>query len=351
MSRKRVFKIFLSLGLLVVSVQDLVHAGSSDLVVYSYDSFAAKGGLGAEVIPLFEAKCGCKVKLISVGSAGQLVTRIELDHKRGVSTAHVALGLDANTFTQLNEFILPWGKWRPRNFKNLLADAKLGVDFLPLEFGYFAWIVDRETFKKTQGLQAKFPKNLKDLLHPALRRSLLLQDPRISTPGLSFLLYTDAVLRAGVGDYWKNFRSQWLTLTPSWSAAYGLFLKGEAPLVWSYTTSQAFHEENGAPDRFQAILFEEGQPIQVEGAVFLKGVDKDSLTFKQAREFLEFLISDEVQARVPLKNWMFPVVKNTRLPKSFQNLPHPQKTIHLRPSHEKISSLLHDWSTWVQGIK
>ena len=42
-------------------------------------------------------------------------------------------------------------------------------------------------------------------------------------------------------DVWRKLKPRILTVSKSWDEAYGLFLKGEAPLVLSYTTSPAYH--------------------------------------------------------------------------------------------------------------
>ena len=53
-----------------------------ELVLYTYDSFLAQRGLGPEVLPLFEAQCGCRVRALSSGDGGQLLTRLQLDAER-----------------------------------------------------------------------------------------------------------------------------------------------------------------------------------------------------------------------------------------------------------------------------
>ena len=42
-------------------------------------------------------------------------------------------------------------------------------------------------------------------------------------------------------EAWAKLKDRVLTVTPGWSEAYGLFTKGEAPMVLSYTTSPAYH--------------------------------------------------------------------------------------------------------------
>ena len=55
-------------------------------------------------------------------------------------------------------------------------------------------------------------------------------------------------------------------MTPGWSEAYGLFTKGEAPMVLSYTTSPAYHMVAENTERYQAAAFREGHYLQIEVA-------------------------------------------------------------------------------------
>lgn len=136
--------------------------------------------------------------------------------------------------------------------------------------------------------------------------------------------------------------------------AYGLFLKREAPLVWSYTTSQAYHEEHGdLAKRYRAILFEDGQPVQVEGAMLVKGAfdgAEGPQRLRLARRFLEFLLTRDVQERIPHANWMYPVTKEARLPDSYAHLPHP-KLVRIVPTADDVDRTMTEWSRTVQGVK
>ena len=129
--------------------------------------------------------------------------------------------------------------------------------------------------------------------------------------------------------------SQWLAMPEGWDAAYGLFLKGEAPLVWSYTTSQAFHEESGE-HQYRAILFDEGQPVQIESAMLIKNSFATPEQKQHAQEFLTYLLSTEVQSKVAKTNWMLPVRKGASVPKSFESLPQPKKIFTLKDSENVV---------------
>ena len=76
-----------------------------------------------------------------------------------------------------------------------------------------------------------------------------------------------------------------LTVTPGWSEAYGLFTKGEAPMVLSYTTSPAYHMIAENTERYQAASFAEGHYLQIEVA----GITTTGAKNPLAQKFLAFM--------------------------------------------------------------
>ena len=319
-----------------------------DLTIFGHNSFVGKGGLGPEIVSLFEKKCQCMLKMIPVGDAGQIISRLELDARRGKSEGQVAVGFDPYTFERAKAFADPWTNWTPARFDKIPSDLKLSSGFLPYDFGLMTFIADTTQIK---GKKIVAPKHLTDLLHPEWKRSLLLEDPRTSTPGLLFLIYTHAVLGEKAWKFWDEMRFQWKTLAPGWSGAYQLFMKGEAPMVWSYFTSQAYHRAHGAGTRYEGLVFEDGHPIQIEGAVLIKNGFESQEQKLLAMSFLEFLISPEVQALVPRKNWMMPVIPDTQLPTDFQSLPQVKNRLQLVATQQQIQDLLAKWNRVVSGVK
>lgn len=265
------------------------NSATGDLIVYAEDAFMASDGLGPEIVPLFEKQENCKVQILLSGHAGQILNRLEVDTKR-LKLGQVVVGIDQYA----------WRRMRHH-----------AEHFLPYAYGPMSFIVNRDLTANVP-----LPRSLKDLLKTEWRRNVILQDPRTSTPGLAFLLFTRQVFGEKVWDFWSQMRQQWLTLAPGWGGAYGLFLKGEAPLVWSYVTSQAYHRARGV-SRYQAVPLEEGQPLQIEGAFLVR---EDLQTERQkilAKRFLEFLISPEVQGKIPNRIWLFPVLATVNLPASY----------------------------------
>ena len=96
-------------------------------------------------------------------------------------------------------------------------------------------------------------------------------------------------------DYWKKLEPNLLSVTNGWSAAYGMFTKGEVPIVLSYVTSPAYHLEYEKTERYRTAVFQDGHYRQIEFAGILKGTKR----IKRAREFIDFMLSEKFQNAIP----------------------------------------------------
>jgi len=317
------------------------------LVISTYDSLASKSGLGGKLFPLFEKTCNCTLKISAAGDAGTIASRLELEARRGKLRSQVILGFDELLWPRIKPHVDPF---QPKGLEALLPEIRSGVTaipegFVPFDHGIHAFIQDTQ-------LPLAAPRSLADLKDARFAKKLLLQDPRTSTPGLGFLFFTRERLGRDWPRYWSDISGQWLTLASGWDQAYGMFIKGEAPLVWSYTTSQAYHRLHGDPDskarpaRYHARVFEDAMPIQVEGAALVRGLQGEER--RLAEQFLEFLISPEAQALIPEGNWMLPVRKGVALPPVFAELPKPRKWIHLRADAGELKEVLAQWNRALQ---
>ncbi len=309
----------------------------AELVIYAYDSFVAEWGPAPVVIPKFEEMYGVQVKVISVGDAGQVLNRAILE--KDDPQADIVLGIDNNMLSRaLGEEVL-----QPYSSPNLDAiperlifDATHAVT--PFDYGYFAFVYDSEVLDNP-------PRSLKELTDPRFRKRIIIQDPRTSSPGLGFLLWTIAVYGEDYLDYWKRLQPNLLTITDGWDTAYGMFTSGEAPMVLSYTTSPAYHVEYEQTERYRAALFEEGNYLQIEGMGILKGAPHPRL----ARIFIDFILTEEFQAEIPLTNWMYPVDPDVVTPNSFRFAPKPERSLQL-PADE-IRRNRDRWiNAWVKQV-
>lgn len=307
------------------------------LIVYCYDSFASEWGPAPKIIPIFKEKYKTDIEFRSLGDAGQVLAQCIAEKNN--PQADVIIGIDNNLLARAfqAEILHPY---RPQNADQL--PEKLILDphwrITPFDYGYFAIIYDSEKIKYP-------PRSLGALLHPRFKDSLLLMDPRTSSPGLGFLLWTIAQYDSNFTQYWKKLSPNILSITDSWDSAYGMFTKGEAPLVLSYSTSPAYHKEYEQSERFKAALFTEGHYLQIEGAAILKNGPHPEL----AKKFLDFLLSKDFQKIVPLSNFMFPIIPETKLPESFSTAIKPKKKLLI--DYSIISEKQEEWlNAWSEAI-
>lgn len=283
------------------------------LTVYTYESFTADWGPGPKVKEAFEQTCGCTLKFVAATDGVALLSRLKLEGAG--SDADIALGLDTNLVQEARDT----GLFEDAGVDTSAVSVPGGFQdpiFLPYDYGHFAVIYDSEVIKNP-------PKSLKELVEGDPSQKIVIQDPRTSTPGLGLLLWVKSVYGDKAPEAWAKLKDRILTVTPGWSEAYGLFTKGEAPMVFSYVTSPAYHMMEENTERYQAARFEEGHYIQIEVSGMLKSAkDKDL-----ARQFLAFTLSPEFQSIIPTTNWMMPAAATaTPLPEAFGKLVQPEKT-------------------------
>ncbi|MEM0948481.1 MAG: thiamine ABC transporter substrate binding subunit [Pseudomonadota bacterium] len=279
------------------------------LTVLTYDSFVSDWGPGPAVESAFEATCGCDLQFVGAGDGAALLARVRLEGAR--SDADVVLGLDTNLMAAARET----GLFAPHNVTVPPLDLPVTWEddtFLPFDWGYFAFVHNSEALPTP-------PANFRALGESDV--SILIQDPRSSTPGLGLLMWVKAAYGEAAGEVWEALSDNIVTVTPGWSEAYGLFLEGEADMVLSYTTSPAYHliaEEDATK---AAAPFSEGHYLQVEVAAKLAASDRPDL----ADAFLTFMLSDEFQTVIPTTNWMYPV--RGPVPDGFDTLITPDRAL------------------------
>jgi thiamine transport system substrate-binding protein len=311
-------------------------AARDTLTVYTYESFTSEWGPGAKVKAAFETTCNCMVEWVAVADGVALLNRLKLE---GATTkADVVLGLDTNLTAEARAT----GLFGPHGVDVTKAKVPGGWNddtFLPYDFGHFAIIYDTESIKSP-------PKSLDELVNGDQSQKIILQDPRSSTPGLGFLLWMKSVYGEKAGEAWSKLKPRILTTTPGWSEAYALFTKGEAPMVFSYVTSPAYHMTVENTQRYQAAPFIEGHYLQIEVAGIIAASPEKAL----AQSFMAFMLSPGFQNEIPTTNWMLPAGETTvALPDSFSKIVRPEKTLLFTP--ENVNSNRKAWiDEWLAAM-
>ncbi|WP_297464246.1 thiamine ABC transporter substrate-binding protein [Thermococcus sp.] len=303
------------------------------LTVYSYDSIE---WWMKEIIPIFEEKYGVKVNLVLIGDAGKVLNRLILEKDNpqadvvvGIDNSYLAKAIDAGVlepYKPANADVIP--DWIIQKFDPTFH-------LTPYDYGYIAINYRKDMVQKP-------PKSLEDLTKPEWKGKLIIEDPRTSSPGMAFLLWTIAIYGDDWLNYWEKLKENDVQIVEGWSAAWEAFTKGEYPLVLSYSTSPAatvYYENN---TNVGAVAFREGNYLQIEGAGIVKGARHRKL----AERFIEFLISEEAQEKLPLNQWMYPVNKNVRLPEVFKYAVEVDKPVTVDPETiaENYEKWLRQWT-------
>lgn len=324
-------KFLIALSLLVTAGQAMAQIPT--LTIYTYSSFASDWGPGPAIKQAFEAECDCQLELVALDDGVSILNRLRLEGRH--NKADIILGLDNNLLQAAKD-------------TGLLAEHGQSLDgiavpggwsdstFLPYDYGYFAFIYDADKLKQP-------PQSFAELLaRPEL--TLLYQDPRTSTPGQGLMLWVQKLYGDEAPAVWQNLAKRTVSVTKGWSESYGMFLKGEADLVLSYTTSPAYHIEAEQKTRYRAAGFEEGHYLQVEVAAMLNTSQQPEL----AREFMQFMVSPAFQQEIPAGNWMYPVIK-TPLPASFDTLVSPEHSLSF--SAEQVATQRSGWlRQWLGAV-
>lgn len=306
------------------------------LTIYTYDSFTSDWGPGPKVKEAFEKECDCHLKFVALEDGVSLLSRLILEGKH--TKADIVLGLDTN----LTADARGTGLFTPHGIKaeNLTLPKKWTDDtFLPYDYGYFAFVYDKNKLKNP-------PQSLKELIENKDALKILIQDPRTSTPGLGLLLWVKKVYGDKAEEAWKKLSPKIVTVSKGWSEAYGLFLKNEAQMVLSYTTSPAYHIISEKKDNFAAAKFSEGHYQQIEVA----GLVAASKQHKLGKTFLNFMLSEKFQRLIPTNNWMFPAaLPAEKLPEAFKTLVDPSPTLLF--TDEEVAKNRRAWAKeWLNAL-
>ncbi|QLB20401.1 thiamine ABC transporter substrate binding subunit [Vespertiliibacter pulmonis] len=305
-------------------------ASQPTLTVYTYNSFANSWGAAKKLEPLFEQQCQCDLKFIPFENGVTMFNRIRLEGKK--SKADVMLGIDNFLISEAERSGLFIEHNLDQNSLNLPTTWQ-NKTFVPYDYSEYAFIYDKRKVITP-------PQSLKELVG---RQDLkiIYQDPRTSTVGRGLLFWINQVYGQNAGQAWKTLAKHTVTIGKGWSETYSAFLKGEADLVLSYTTSPLYHQWHEQDNSKIAAPFSEGHLLQIEVGAITKTSKNPTL----AREFLHFLQQPEAQEIIAYHNVMKPVIKlNTS---KFNQLPNYSPLEFTQPDTTVVKQWL---ATWQKAI-
>ena len=294
------------------------------VTVLTHDSFA----LTESVVEEFERASGLNVEFVAAGDAGEVVNRAVL--AAGNPDGDVLFGVDTTLLTRAVDAEV---------FDPYVADAPLRPELVaagggvvtPIDDGDVCINIDDNWFAERSLTP---PTSLADLIDPAYRDQLVVMNPATSSPGLAFLLATVARFGDAWPEYWRALRDNGVAVVNGWSQAYlSEFTagggQGDRPLVVSYATSppaEIVYAAEPVPDRPSTSVMLDGCYRQIEFAGVLRGTDRPD----QARQVIDWLVSAEVQADIPLTMFVFPAREGVPLPEVFTEFaPRPSAPLEL----------------------
>lgn len=298
------------------------------LTVLTYESFTSEWGPGPAIEKGFESECACDLVFETAGDGAAVLARVQLEG--AASQVDVVVGLDTN----LTADAAATGLFAPvKAAKTTLPVPFQDASFVPFDWGWFAFVYDKTKLSTP-------PKSMVELAASDLK--IVIEDPRSSTPGLGLLMWVKAAYGDDAAQIWADLADNIITVTPGWTEAYGMFLKGEADMVLSYTTSPAYHLIAESDDTKAAAAFTEGHYLQIEVSGKLASADSPEL----ADAFLQYLDGDAAQTALITTNWMYPANTPTAgLPKGFETLIQPAKSLLLSAADAQAgrASAIAEW--------
>ncbi len=287
--------------------------GDTTVRLLAHDSFVVSD----QLVKDFEAATGYHLEVVTGGDAGQMVAGAVLS--AGAPSADVLFGVDNTLVSRaVNAGIFaPYSAPDAAALRPELQSDTAGGVVTPVDFGDVCVNVDDAYFAQAA---MPAPSTLDDLIKPQYKDLLVVEDPAASSPGLAFLLATIARYGDGWQQYWQALRDNGVTVAGSWTDAYeGQFTgggKGSHPLVVSYATSppaEIVYAQDPKPTEPSTSVMTDGCYRQVEYAGVLAGTANEA----GAHAVIDWLLSEPVQADVPLSMFVFPARDKVALPDVF----------------------------------
>lgn len=323
-------------------------AEKQTLKVMTHDSFA----MSEEVLRRFESEHNIQVQFIKSGDTGTALNKAILakdnplaDVFYGVDNTFLSRALDEGIFETYASPLLskiddPF-KLDPKNH------------MLPVDYGDVCLNYDK-SYLEERGIEP--PKSLNDLLKPTYDSLLVVQNPATSSPGLSFLLTTIGNYgQEGYLDYWQGLKKNNVLIVNDWETAYytefsGSSGKGPRPIVVSYNSSPVFEliyaESPLETPPTAAVVADNTCFRQIEFVGILQGTKNREL----AEKWVDFMLSTDFQADMPMQMFVFPVNRETQLEDTFiEHLQIPNRTAQV--AYQEIASNREKWlQDWTEKI-
>ncbi|MCL2063114.1 MAG: thiamine ABC transporter substrate-binding protein [Candidatus Cloacimonetes bacterium] len=312
--------VFISLFLIASCRDEIIHKETEIrtdvLIIYTTDPFILSG-LGAIVIEEFESRYECTVILRTFSESGLLINHLQADIDTlqadlaiGILSPHIHRALRTNLF-------IPNEPELVRNISNrsFLIDSRHRL--IPYNYDFYAFVYDADIVLIP-------PKTFGELQSSVWNDRIIMTDPRTSSIGMGAIMWSLGLFGdRGFEQFWISLRSNVVSIPTSLNEAYASFQAGVAPIILSYVSRPAYHQDIENNYRYQAFIPQEGRIKEVEYAGILNG----AVNLFLARRFLEFMLSFDFQSHIPTTMWKFPVLDGVEMPYSLSSIQLPVNSL------------------------
>ena len=333
------------------------HEDDGVLRILTYDITALSDALTDE----FTNNTGIEVEMIKVDDAGGILDQMMLTKE--AQQADLMIGLD-NTYlsTAIANCLLQANDASVENISDSALDFYDGPLALPFDQGDVCLNYDEDALSEAN---ISVPTSLEQLTGEEWKGKVAFPSPVTSSPGRAFLVasveYFDQQGNADPMAWWEDMVDNEAIITTGWTEAYethytggyGEYTEGHIGDAWmtvSYCHSpgvEAFYAENYTHST--SLVLDHASFHQIEYAGIINGAAQ----IDGANQFMEFLLSDEVNVNMPENNLMYSVLEGTDLPETngyryHADLPSAVTTM----TYEEIEANMDIWlDAWKSATK
>ena len=297
-----------------------------ELVIVTYDVYA----LTDEVIEEFENEKGISFTNLKLNDAGSILDYL-IQHQ-GREDVDLAIGMDNNFLGTAIEFdLLAESDVNQVGIRNDALGPYSGPLATPFDMGYVCLNYDTE---QVDGENLTVPTSLWNLTEEEWRGKVALPSPVTSSPGRAFMLATLDYFDWEDGNdefssWWTAMKDNDVIITSGWSEAY------EPHYTGGY----------GEGTKSASLDLPKTSFLQVEYAAAVNGGNIET-----ASEFINYLISPEVNSLMPTENLMYSVLEGQDLPEENGYLlnsviPQQPSQISMNDISENIELWLEEWNS------
>jgi thiamine transport system substrate-binding protein len=298
------------------------HDDDGKLSILTYDSNA----ISDEMIKEFTNQSGYQVEIIRTDDAGGILELMLLT--KNAQQADLMIGLD-NTYLQtaIDNCLLQEQYANVENISDVASSHYVGDLAVPFDQGYVCINYDENY---VDGENVTIPTSLWNLTEQQWNGKVAFPSPITSSPGRSFMISTidyfenDEDNTTDAFDWWREMKKNGAIITSDWTASYEVHYSGgygewteghigDAAMTISYCHSpgvEAYYSSNSTHST--SLMLPKTSFHQVEYA----GVINGAANVIAANQFIEYLLSSEINSQMPEANMMYSVLNNTDLPET-----------------------------------